>query len=109
MTTNDPIAYLAQSTSTEDRDWMMSGRRNLWCGALLGLTVGRSLLHEGKEVAGFSPVEVSVDDHAVVRYGKAPGSRSVMRFEIKDRTRFAEAATSATAQLLESFPVRNRP
>lgn len=106
--TNDPIAYLAQPTSAEDRDWMMRGQRNLWCGALLGLAVGRPLLHDGSELVGFSPVEVSVDDKAVVRYGKAAGSRSVMRFEIKDRARFAEAATRATARLLESFPVRNR-
>ncbi|MBI5385487.1 MAG: nucleoside hydrolase [Verrucomicrobia bacterium] len=106
--TNDPIAYLAQPTRAEDRDWMMRGPRNLWCGALLDLAVGRPLLHEGNEVVGFSPVEVSVDDKAVVHYGKAPGSRTVMRFEIKDRARFAEAATRATAQVLESFPVRNR-
>lgn len=107
--TNDPIAYLAQPTSTEDHDWMMRGARNLWCGALLGLAVGRPLLHDGKEFVHFSTVELSVDDSAVIHYGKAPGSRSVMRFEIKDRARFAEAATRATAQLLESFPVRNRP
>lgn len=105
--TNDPIAYLAQPTSAEDRAWMMGGQRNLWCGALLGLALGRPLLHEGSEVVGFAPVEVSVDDQTVVRLGKAPGSRSVLRFEIKDRARFAEEATRATAQLLESFPVRN--
>lgn len=107
--TNDPIAYLAQPTSTEDRDWMMNGPRNLWCGALLGLAVGRPLLHEGRELVGFTPVELTVDDRGVVRYGKGPGSRSVMRFEIKDRTRFAPAATQATAELLESFPLRQRP
>lgn len=107
--TNDPIAYLAQPTSAEDRDWMMRSPRNLWCGALLGLAVGRPLRHEGKEFVGFSPVEVSVDDQAVVRYGPAAGSRSVMRFEIKDRAKFAAAATRATAQLLESFPVQHRP
>lgn len=106
---NDPIAYLAQPTSAADRDWLMRGPRNLWCGALLGLAVGRPLLHEGREVVGFAPVEVSVDDRAVVRCGPAPGARTVMRFEIKDPARFAPAATRATAQLLESFPIRNPP
>ena len=107
--TNDPIAYLTQPARVEDRDWLMGGPRNLWCGALLGLAVGRPLLHEGNEVVGFSPVELSVDDTAVVRYGRAPGSRVVMRFEIRNRTGFAGAATRATARLLESFPLRDRP
>jgi hypothetical protein len=107
--TNDPIAYLAQPTRAEDRDWMMAGQRNLWCGALLGLAVGRPLLHDGREVVGFSPVEVSVDDNAVIRYGRASGSRTVMRFEIKDRARFSEVATRATAEWLESFPLRPPP
>ena len=107
--TNDALPYLAQPTSAADRDWMMRGPRNLWCGALLGLAVGRPLLQDGQEFVGFSPVEVSVDDHAVVRYGPAPGSRSVMRFEIKDRAKFAAAATRATAQLLQSFPIQLRP
>jgi hypothetical protein len=64
---------------------------------------------DGKEIAGFAPVEVAVDDQSVIRYGASAGSRKVMRFEIRDRTRFAEAATRATAQLLESFPIRHRP
>jgi len=107
--TNDPIAYLAEPTRAADRDWMMRVQRNLWCGALLGLAVGRPLLHNNRDVVGFAPVEVSVSDQAVIHYGGAPGARTVMRFEIKDRERFAEAATRATAQLLESFPIRNPP
>jgi hypothetical protein len=55
---------------------------------------------------GFSAVNVAVDDQAIIRYGQAPGSHSVMRFEIKDRSRFAEAATRATRELLDKFPVR---
>jgi len=107
--TNDCIGYLAQPTSDEDRAWMMQGERNLWCGALLGLAVERPLVHDGREIVGFSTVELSTDDKAGVHYGKAPGSHPVMRFEIKDRSRFAESATRATAQLLETFPVCNRP
>jgi hypothetical protein len=104
--TNDPIAYLSQPLAAEERAWLMGGPRNMWCGALLGLAVGRPLLHEGTEIAGFSAVDVSVDDQAVIRYGQAPGSRSVMRFELKDRSRFAVAATRATRELLEKFPMR---
>lgn len=107
--TNDPIAYLAQPTDLAERDWLMDQPRNLWCCALLGLGVGRPLVHEGRRMAGFTRVELSVTDQAVVQYGKAPGSRSVRRFELKDHARFAEAATRATARLLETFPVRNPP
>jgi len=70
---------------------------------------GAAVASRRTRVVGFSPVELSADDHGVVRYGPAPGSRSVLRFEIKNQARFAEAATRATAQLLESFPVRERP
>lgn len=104
--TNDPIAYLGQPLSAEDRAWLLAGQRNLWCGALLGLAVGRPLRHEGRDIVGFSPVAVSVNDQAVVHCGAAAGARTVRRFEIKDPTRFAPAATRATAQLLEAFPVR---
>ncbi|MBN2507566.1 MAG: nucleoside hydrolase [Verrucomicrobia bacterium] len=107
--TEDPITYLSQPTSPEDRAWLMAGPRNLWCGALLGLAVGHRLLDHGQEVAGFAPVEVFVDNAAVIRYGPAPGSRTVMRFEIKDQACFAGAVTRATARLLESFPVRRAP
>ena len=103
--TNDPIAYLSQPTSVEDRRWMMEGERNLWCSALLGLAVGRRVQHEGRDIAGFVPVEVSVNDRGIVSYGKVPGSRPVMRFEIRDKANFAAAATAATAQLLAQFPV----
>jgi hypothetical protein len=106
--TNDPIAYLSGATSAADRAWMMGGDRNMWCGAWLGLAVGRRVTHEGPDVAGFAPVEVSVDDKAVVRYGKAADSRTVMRFEIKDPAHFPAASTRATAQLLESFPCSPR-
>jgi hypothetical protein len=102
--TNDPIAYLTQKTSAEDRTWMMSVQRNLWCGALLGLAVGRPLREGGRDLVGFSPVELHVDDNAVVHYGRAAGSRLVQRFEIKDQGRFPAAATRATARLLQSFP-----
>lgn len=109
QSTNDPMTYLTQPTSDLDHDWMMSDSRNLWCGALLGLAVGRPLRENGKDIAGFAPVEISADDQAVVRYGKADSSRRVMRFEIKDRAKFAAAATRATARLLESFPIRLHP
>jgi hypothetical protein len=106
--TNDPVSYLFQPTPDADRQWMMNGERNLWCGALLGLAVGRRVLHEGHDVAGFARVEVSIDDGGVVRDSPAPGARAVHRFEIKDQTNFASAVTAGTARLLNQFPVVRR-
>ena len=106
--TNDPIAYLTLPTTAEDRQWMMEGERNLWCGALLGLSVGRPVVHAGHAVAGFSPVDVSVSGNGVVSYGKTPGSHRVMRFEIKDDANWVAAATAATEQLLAQFPIIRR-
>lgn len=107
--TDDPIAYLAQATSVADTEALMRGERNLWCAALLGLAVGVPILHAGREVVGFSRVEAVVDDNGIVGYGRTPGARAVMRFELKEQAVFAGAATRATARLLESFPVRPSP
>lgn len=104
--TNDPIAYLSQPTDPADRAWMMNGERNLWCCPILGLPLGRSLEAEGQPVVRFSPVELTIDGQAVIHYGKSTGSRSVMRFEIIDQSKFAAAATRATAELLRAFPLR---
>jgi hypothetical protein len=104
--TNEPIAYLSQPTDPADRAWMMSGERNLWCCPILGLPLGRSLAAEGQPVVRFSPVELTIDSQAVIHYGKSTGSRSVMRFEIIDQSKFATAATRATADLLRAFPLR---
>jgi hypothetical protein len=87
---------------------MMNGERNLWCGAFLGLSVGRPVQHDGHDVAGFAPVDVSVDDSGVVSYGSSPDSHRVMRFVIHDQEHFAGAATAATAQLLAQFPIQRR-
>lgn len=106
--TNDPIASLARPMSPEDRAWLMNGQRNLWCGALLGLALDRPLSYEGKPIVRFSPVEVAVDNQAAITIGKSAGSRTVRRFEIQDRDRFAAAATRATRQLLENFPSRKQ-
>lgn len=104
--TNDPIAYLTQPTTPEDHAWLMAGARNMWCGALLGLAVDRPLLDEGREVAALREVRVVVDDQGVIGYGQGATGRNVLRFEIRDRDRFAEAATRATRELLERFPMR---
>ena len=102
--TNDPIAYLSEPFDSADKQWMMNGERNLWCGALFRLATGGSMRQEGRDVAGFAPVDVSVSDNGAVTYGKSPGSRQIMRFEIADRANFAATATAATARLLRDFP-----
>ena len=104
----DPIAYLSQPTSAADRQWLMDGERNLWAGAFLGLAVNHPVRMDGKDVAGFSEVDVTVNDRGVVRYGKGAGSNAVMRLEIGDQAHFAAAATAATAQLLAGFPLASR-
>jgi len=103
---SDPIAFLAEETSVEVRNQYMAGQRNLWCAALLGMAVDRPLRYAGRDVAGFSPVDVSIDNDGIVSYGNVPGAHTVMRFELKDAAVFARAATHATAELLESFPIR---
>lgn len=103
--TNDPVPYLFEPTRDDDRKWMMDVERNLWCGAFLGLAAGRAVMHEGHEVAGFTPVEVAVSERGVIQSGAAPQKHRVMRFEIKDRDGFAAAATAATAELLTRFPI----
>lgn len=108
--TSDPLAFLWQPTALSDRTGVLEAERNLWCGPFLGMLAGRRIQSKGREVAGFTPVEVTVSDAGLVRQGKAAGSRSVMLFEIRDKEDFAAAATAATAELLASFPlVRSQP
>ena len=75
---------------------------------VLGLAVNRPVRFEGKDVAGFSKVAVTVHERGVVRYGNGTGSQTVMRFEICDQAHFAAAATAATAELLTAFPLAAR-
>ena len=104
--TNDPIAYLSLPISPEDRQWLMNGERNLWASALLGLSAGRTVRHDGRDGAGFSPVNLSVNAHGVVSDASQPDSRQIARFVITDHAHFAAAATAATARLLAAFPIK---
>lgn len=106
--TEDPIEALGKPLTGTDLDWGTWGQRNMWCGAVLGLVLGRPLPHEGRDVARFTPVEITIDAEAVVHYGKAPGSRTVMQFQLTDPTHFADVATLATADLLRNFPLQFR-
>jgi hypothetical protein len=107
--TNDPIDSLELPTPAPERQWLMDGERNLWAAALLGMGVGRSVRHDGADIAGFVPVDVAVDEHGAVTLGSGPGSHRVMRFEIKDKAGFAGAATRATAEVLNQFPIVRAP
>jgi hypothetical protein len=95
---------LTLPTGAEDHRWLMDGERNLWGAALLELCVGGDVTNGKASVAGFSPVDLSVSESGVVSYGRQPGSRQVMRFEIRDRARFAQVCTQRTAELLARFP-----
>ena len=103
--TADPIAYLSQPMTPEDRLWLMEGKRNLWVAALVGLVAGAQIRHAGREVFGFVPRDVTVDETGHTRVGARPDARRVMCFEIKDQANYAATLTEATAALLARFPV----
>ncbi len=103
---SDPIEFLRLPTVPEEWDQLLHEQRNLWCGAFLGLSVGRTVQHGGRDVAGFEPIDVTVADTGVVSPGAGPGSHRVMRFVIHNREQFSSAATAATAEILSRFPIR---
>ncbi|HNQ88598.1 MAG TPA: nucleoside hydrolase [Verrucomicrobiota bacterium] len=123
----DPIAALARPVDPARRDRLFAGQRNLWCTAVFAWVTGRTVVRTGTDyrlapppagpspdpetpapLFGFEPIEVSVDDHAVVRYG-GPNTRCVRRFVVLDPARYAEGMTRVTAALLAQFPIRNAP
>lgn len=106
--TNDPIAYLSEPMKREDQQWLMAGERNLWAAALLGLGVGAESQRSWDLIAALVSVDVAVAPTGAVTYGRRPGSRPVMRFEIRDKAAFAVTATARTAELLASFPIVRR-
>jgi hypothetical protein len=119
----DPLEYLDRELDPTKRDLLLSGTRNLWCTAVFGVVSGRTVRREAdrfvsapavrpepvagppppNDLFGFSEVEVSVTDEALVRYGPAPGSRRILRFEVRDRERYAQGMTEMTAGLLGSL------
>jgi hypothetical protein len=115
----DPIAFLDAPMAEGERERLLAGSKELWCTAIFTFLSGRKTVHDGKRVValppakaaglperkvfGFSSVDAAIDDAGRIRYGAAPDSRRVQRFEILDRKGYAEAMTSMTAALLEGL------
>ncbi len=115
----DPIAFLDAPVDPEEKKWLLSDSKELFCTAIFTCLAGRRTVQQGarcvalpparaaglpeRKVFGFSPVDVIVSNDGRVRYEAGPGSRRVLRFEILDRERYGEAMTQMTAALLEGL------
>lgn len=127
----DPLGFLSRELDPAARERLLAGTRNLWCTAIFGVIAARSIVREGdryvsraaasprpvagppppNDLFGFREAEVTVTDEAVVsevaagagKVGGTPGSRRLLRFEVRDRERYASGMTAATADLLGSL------
>ena len=101
--TADPIAFLSTPIDPQRKERLLAGSRNLWCAAVFEFLVA-----PGKTDAmfGFSEVEVQVGDDAVIRYGQAPGSKRVRRFEVRDLASYPAQMTAVTAACLARVGTR---
>ncbi len=102
---SDPIAFLSTPVDPERKRRLYAGTRNLWCAAIFQWLV---LPEATQGVCGFEPVDISIGDDALVRYGKSPDSKRVMRFEIRDQAGYAAQMTALTARLLSGLGVTNQ-
>jgi len=120
----DPLALLHQPVDATRKAKLLAGERNLWCTVLFASVAGRVVVYDGTNFSlsaagtvsstgkpagalyGFEEVEATITDTAVVKYGSGPGAVKVRRFVVRDRARFAEGMTRATADPLAQFPVR---
>ncbi|MBI2928088.1 MAG: hypothetical protein HYY24_20635, partial [Verrucomicrobia bacterium] len=119
---SDPLVFVRQTVDPPRRARLLGGTRNLWCTAIFGVLAGRTPTFDGQawvlgpartgqlteerfanDLFAFSRVDVSIGDDAAIRYGQAPDAKPVMRFEIRDPARYAEAMTAVTADLLSKL------
>ena len=98
----NPLTFLSEPVDAGRRVRLLTGERNLWCTALFSVLAWPPT-QTGNDLFGFSPVELSVDDDAAIRYAAGPGTQKVMRFEIRNRDHYAAEMTRRTAQLLKQL------
>lgn len=122
--TSDPLAFVRATIDPVRQQRLFEQTRNLWCTASFAVLLGRDLQSvNGKyetvpnkperdidsaltnALFQFEPVDVTITDAGVVRYGKGPGSHTVWRFKIRDTANYARGMTEATAALLQGFPI----
>lgn len=101
----DPTAFLAAPVDPRRKARLFAGVRNLWCTAIFGALADKPA---ASPLFGFSEVEITISDDAVVHEGHAPNSTRVKRFEILDPARYAAGMTSATARLLRETGNRSK-
>ena len=116
---SDPLAFLSSAVDPQRQAQLFAGTRNLWCMAIFGVLSGREVTFDGtkyrsgpstnrkaqaavlsNDLFGFSEVDISVSDDGIVRYGKSRDSKKVMRFEVRNKAKYAEGMTAMAAELL---------
>jgi hypothetical protein len=125
--TADPLAFLSSPVDPVRKARLLAGTRNLWCTAIFGVLADCAVAVDGadtrfvplkssgparpggNELFGFTQLDVSITDDAVIRYGATQDARQVWRFEIRHRARYAEAMTRATAELLAGLGAKAPP
>jgi hypothetical protein len=123
---SDPLPFLSQPVDPVRKAKLFAGERNLWCTAIFASVAGRTVAFDGKGyelgpsgsagqippgmtgLFGFEEVELTITDAGVVKYGPDAGARKIRRFVVRDRARYAEGMTEATAGLLAKFPLLRR-
>jgi hypothetical protein len=123
--TSDPLEFIARPADPQRQARLFAMQRNFWCTAIFGVLSGRTIAFEGgrwnsvpakkgrlraappaNELFGFTEVEVSITDNAITRVGPGEGTRKVMLFEVKNREKYAEGMTAATAGLIAGLGKR---
>ncbi len=95
----DPIAFLSTPVDPAQKAKLFSGTRNLWCTAIFdAITWPKDKTAD--DCFGFRKVDLSIDNNAVIHYGKSEDSNAVMLFEIRDPVKYAETMTRRTARQL---------
>ena len=115
----EPLEFIARPVDPQRQARLFSMDRNFWCTAIFGVLSGRTLSFDGtryvsvparkgqlraapppNDLFGFTEVEVSIGDNAITRVGPGEGTKKVMLFEVKNREKYAEGMTAATAGLI---------
>jgi len=119
---SDPLAFLSSAVDPQRHAQLFAGTRNLWCMAIFGVLSGREVTFDGtkyrsvlptnrkaqeaalnNDLFGFSEVDISISDDGIVRYGKSRYSKMVMRFEVRNKAKYAEGMTAMAAELLSKL------
>jgi len=120
--TADPLSFLSFPVEPQRQAQLFARTRNLWCTAIFGVLSERQVTFDGtryrsvprtnrkaqeavlnNDLFGFSEVDLSISDSGIVRYGKSEDSKKVMRFEVRNKARYAEGMTALTADLLSKL------